>query len=512
MKTRRICIRLSTVLAFLFCAIYGTAAILVSLHRFWQYEVFYYDFGIFDTALWQLSRFLPPLIDHLALGRTIIFADHMSPTIFLLSPVFWFTSKSEMLLVIQALAVTLSGWVLFKIGNIILQNKWLSFGIMISYLLFVGIQNAIITDFHEVTVATLPLMLTFWAIAAKKKGLYVLFFILTLGCKESMFTVALGIGIFLLLTRQWRQTALLTIFCSIIWGAITTKFLIPLFSQGIYLYAPQLPNQPLQWITGFLDEPDKRRTLWYSFRSFSFFPLFAPTTWPLLLSDFAVRFLPKNAELRWTLGMHYNAIAGVLLSVSSLYGLSTIMNFLTNNVRRLCAGSEKIFYGFTCEREIGDGQKKQFRERIEVRRKIFLRPQHIVGGITVLILLNTLYLHQRELHGPLGLSYNKAFYAHSKDFAFLDALVAKVPKNASVMTQNNLAVRFTHQTVYLPDMNYQQVNPDYIVLDLRDGQNPNDFFGSHAKSIEQFVGKLISDPKYSLITDPSSSQKIWRHK
>ena len=470
--------------AFLFSLLYGIAAILVPLHRFWQYEVFYYDFGIFDTALWQLSRFMPPIIDHLALGKAVIFADHMSPTIFLFAPVFWFTSKSEVLLVIQALAVTMSGWVLFKIGKIILPNILLSFGIMISYLLFVGIQNAIITDFHEVTVATLPLMLTFWTIAAKKKGWYVLFLILTLGCKESMFTVGLGIGIFLLLIRQWKRTALLTIFYSIVWGVITTKFLIPLFSQGIYLYAPQLPNQPLRWITGFFDEPDKRRTLWYSFRSFSFFPLFAPTTWPLLLSDFAVRFLPKNAELRWTLGMHYNAVAGVLLAVSSVYGISALINFLTHIMQKLCVQISQSFHS-----------------SISLSLYIF---------VSLFLVFNALYLHQRELHGPLGLFYNKAFYAHSKDFAFLDALVAKIPKNASVMTQNNLAVRFTHQTVYLPDMNYHMSKPEYVLLDLRDGQNPNNFFGSHAKSIWQFVDKLSTDPQYTLITDTSSLQKIWK--
>jgi len=284
------------------------------------------------------------------------------------------------------------------------------------------------------------------------------------------------IGIFLLSIPSWRTVGIETILISSLWGITIIKCVIPYFSNGVYIYTPQMPYSLTEYVMRFFDTPDKRRTLWYSFQSFLFLPIFAPTTWPLLLQDFFIRFVPLKTNMRWTLGMHYNAQTAVFLAIGSLYGLKNILK------PALTAG------------------------------RFFPASSFLYLFISLSLVLNALYLHQRVLHGPLGLSYNKAFYTHTKDFAFLDRLIVQVPKNVSVMTQNNLAVRFTHQTVYLPDMNYDKAHPDYIVLDLRDGQNPNNFFGSHAKSIEQFVGKLQSDPKYELITDPSSSQKIWQHK
>ena len=469
-------ISLPTKIMISFCVLYGLAGTLVSLHRFWQYEVFYDSYGIFDSVIWQVSRFQMPMIDHIALGRLPIFADHFYPTMFILSPLYWFTNRSELLGIVQALTVTGSGWVLYIIAKQVLKQPWLSFGITVSYLLFVGLQNAIITDFHDVTIATLPLMLIFWAIVTDRKKLFFVFLVLTLGCKESMSITGICIGIFLLSIPSWRTVGIETILISSLWGITIIKCVIPYFSNGVYIYTPQMPYSLTEYVMRFFDTPDKRRTLWYSFQSFLFLPIFAPTTWPLLLQDFFIRFVPLKTNMRWTLGMHYNAQTAVFLAIGSLYGLKNILK------PALTAG------------------------------RFFPASSFLYLFISLSLVLNALYLHQRVLHGPLGLSYNKAFYTHTKDFAFLDRLIVQVPKNVSVMTQNNLAVRFTHQTVYLPDMNYDKAHPDYIVLDLRDGQNPNNFFGSHAKSIEQFVGKLQSDPKYELITDPSSSQKIWQHK
>ena len=53
------------------------------------------------------------------------------------------------------------------------------------------------------------------------------------------------------------------------------------------------------------------------------------------------------------------------------------------------------------------------------------------------------------LHGPFALAYNKAFYTHTKDFDFLNDVVRLVPKNSTIMTQNNLASHFTHQKIWL---------------------------------------------------------------
>lgn len=450
------------ILSFCFIA----AGILVSLNRFWQYEVFYYDFGIFDKAIWSVSRLKPPIIDHLAVGGKWIFADHFSPSIFLLYPFYWLTDRSEMILVAQALIVGLSGIVLYLISKRVLRNKLLALSILTCYFLFVGLQNAVITDFHEITAMTLFLMLTFWAIVYKKFKLYFMFLIIVLGFKESNFLLGTGIGIAVIfLRKEWFRIGVITIGLSLLWGFVSIKVIIPLFSNGIYLYSPSFHGGIIDNIFALFDHPLKQRTLFFSFLSFLFLPFISPAFWFLILQDYGIRFIPQFCCTRWDLGMHYNAQSAVLLAVSSVYGLRFIL------------------------------------------KKISVKKQYL-KIIGIIIILNSVFLFRFVLHGPFLLALNKAFYDHTKDFAFLDNMIKKVPKDAVVMTQNNLATRFTHQEVYLLKKDYKTINPDYILIDNRKGQNANNYFGG--STIESVLTELNKDKRYTIIYN-TREQKIFKN-
>ncbi len=437
----------------IFCFI--AAGIIVSVGRFWQYEVFYFDFGIFDQAIWKVSRLSAPIIEHFIVGGKWIFADHFSPSIFLLSPLYWLTTKSEIIFVAQAVTVGLSGIVLYGIGKHVLKNKFLAFSILVCYLLFLGLQNAVITDFHELTVATLPLMLIFWAILNKKIKLYFLFLIITLGFKEPLFATGIGIGITLFfLRKEWRHIAFITIILSIVWGIVSIKFIIPAFSNGIYVYAPTLPDGILNKITALVNHPIKVNTLFNSFLNFGFLPIFSPAFWPLIIQDYALRFLPAGGSSRWDLGFHYNAQSAVLLAVSAIFGLKKLM---------------------------------------KIKRYSKLLP-----FLGIILIINAFVLYRFILHGPFAMAYNPAFYKHTKDLTFLNDLVKKIPANSSIMTHNNLAAHFTHQQVWLLRSNYSDYKPGYILIDNRKGQNPNDFFGS-PNNIDDIIVDIKRDLDYKLI-------------
>ena len=447
-------IRYNNSIAYFLCIVFIIASVFVSVNRYWQYDVFYFDFGIFDQAIWKVSRLQPPIIDHFIVGGKWIFADHFSPSIFLLAPFYWITSRSEMLLVIQAIVVGLSGLVLYKIGVEVLKEKFLPLVILVCYYLFLGLQNAVISDFHELTVMTLPLMLTFWAIVKKKSWLLFFFLFITLGFKESAFLIGIGIGIALIfLRKEWTKIACFTILLSMLWGGVVIKLIIPYFSGGVYAYIPVLPSGISEKILVLVDHPIKRETLFYSFLSFGFLPIFSPEFWFLILQDYLARFLSASCCTRWDLGLHYNAESAVLLGVSSLFALKR----LKTNKRLL---HYKYFFG-------------------------------------IVLMFNALFLFRFVLHGPLGLAYNPAFYKHTQDFYFLDKMVQMVPKEAVVMTHNDLAARFTHQKVWLLREDYQKYKPDYILIDLRKGQNPNDFFTT--QNPKKILKKLLIDPSYKII-------------
>lgn len=449
---------------YVFIGIYTLAAILVSLHRFWQFEVFYYDFGIFDAAIWNASRLLPPVIDHFVVPGKIIFADHLSPSIFLLTPIYWVTNRPEALLIAQALAVGLSGVTLYRLAEYILKHQLAAGAVTTAYLLFIGTQNALIADIHEVTFMALPLALTFYAIVTKRQRLFWLMFVITLGFKESSALLGVGLAIYIYLyNKSWRKIALLTALISVVWGYTATQLIIPHFYGEKYFYTPTLEKNPLLLLWSLVDDPVKRKTLFVSFSSFGFLPLLYPPAWPLILQDLATRFMQKDFTLRWGLGLHYNIQMAVILAFSSVMALATI--------------------------------HKKFKHA------------RFLPVISIGLILLTLYLHRFALRAPLGLSYNPAFYRNTENFAFLNDLITRVPKGATVMTMNNIAPHMIHtHKVYLLRDVYEDFMPEYFVLDLREGQNYNNFFGA---DIEVIKLMLPTDTRYSVFYQ-NGEQIIYR--
>ncbi len=435
--------------AYTLFALFTLAAIAVSLHRFWQYEVFYYDFGIFDRAIWLVSQFKAPIIDHLVVGGKLIFADHFNPSIFLFSPLFWFTDRSEILLIVQSLIVGLAGLFLYKTGKTVTKNSLFSLAILIAFYFFIGIQNAVIFDFHGTTVATLAIVLCFYFFAKNNKIPFVIFFLLTLGFKESNFLLCAGIAIStFFLNKQWRRVSIALFILSLVWGIFTIKFFIPYFAGGRYGYDVQFTADKLNIIFDLLDTPMKRNVVFYSLLSFGF--LVHPAFLFLIIQDFLVRFLSGRVSL----GLHYSAQLACILAISSLYSYAIVRK---NNV---------------------------------IKKYMTI--------VSLLLMLNALFLYRFVLRGPLALSYNKSFYLHTNEFAFLNNLIAKVPKGTSVMTQNNLAPHFTHeQQLWVLKDNYETYDAEYIVLDFRSGQNANDFFPT--KHPDLVLQKLLKDPRYEVL-------------
>jgi uncharacterized membrane protein len=435
------------------CAIFAIFASIVSVIRFRQFEVFFYDFGIFDQAIWKVSQFKAPIIDHYVIGGKWIFADHFSPGIFLLSPLYWITQNSEILLVAQAVIVAIAGFILYLTGKLILKQQSFALAALLCFYAFIGTQNAVISDFHEVTVSTLPLALLFYFFFNKRKALYFVSFLVLLSFKESLFLLGVCIGITTIFLRKefWKE-GLLTIILSLMWGYISIKLVIPAFSGGIYQYTAPAPAGILSPVTALFDSSVKIRTMLYSFFSFGFLPLLSLSFYPVIIQDFFIRFYP-NWPTRWDLGLHYSSQLGVLLTLATL----VVGQFLEKS---------SLFKAY-------------------------------IGIVSFGLIMNAAFLYAFILHGPLALAYNPAFYTHTKDFSFLNKLIELVPANASVMTHNNLAVRFTHQELYLLRQNYEQYKPDYIVIDKRTGQSPNNFFGSADPS--EIVKKIASDPMYGLL-------------
>lgn len=451
---------------YLLISIYTLACVLVSLHRYWQYDAFYYDLGIFDMAIWKVSRFKAPIIDHLAMGGKWIFADHFVPSIFLFSPLYWITNKTEMLMIVQSLCVGLGLFFGFLIAKKILRHKLIQLALLVSFMGYIGLQNAIISNFHPIVAAILPLMICFWAIINQKWLLYWLSFIILLGFKEDMAIIGFGLGIYIFLrNKKMSKIGVLTSVFSLIYGLLVIKFIIPGFLGKRFGYSPNMDRPLINWITDFFWPPVKIKTLVVSFATFGFLPLFYLPLLPTILGTFYSRFVLVGGPARFGLAMHYSALISPLMFMASVEALKCL----------------------------------------EKKMKPFL------SYYALIIIFIVLVFHRFIFHGPLGLVYHPEFYKNTPRHKFLNEFVKKVPTDGRVMTQNHLAVRFAHYDVVMLREKYWQYNPKYIVIELRSGQNANNFWPMQDWAVKKMVEKLKKDKNYKLIYN-FSEQYIFEKK
>jgi uncharacterized membrane protein len=450
-------------LILLIVAIYTVVITTVVLNRFWQYEAFYYDHGMMESTAYQVSRFQMPLHDR-EYGRVSIYVDHLYPSLQLfLAPFYWLWNSYETPLVVMCLTIGLSVLVAYDIGRKLIKSRLMVYALLVAYMLFIGMQNALIFMVHDITLEILFLMLLFWAVVNKKIKTYYLLLLINLGFKESVAVTTLAIGLFLLVfNRQWRKHGLVTIAISIVYGWLATKLIIPYFQYqafgkwGTFRYTPQLTFNPIELVKRFIDMPQKRETIFVSLSTFGFLPLFSPTSWILVLQDFAQRFVLFDYDntFRTGLTLHYNANLVVLLFFTSVLGVAGLQKF--------------SWY-----------------------RKVIAF--HALG-----IIVLTLIYHRFTFHGPLGLFYNPEFYRITAKQGYMNDFVAKVPRVGKIMVQNNLAVRFTHENLYLllGDEHIRQVDPDVIVLDFHPGQNISNFWPNSEEAMVKMSKQLLSDPRY----------------
>lgn len=440
----------------IFVLVYSVGASIVSVLRYRQFSAFWYDYGILDETIWKLAHFKPPIIISLnpPVGMSA-WGDHFRPSIILLTPFYWITDNPEVTLVAQVIFVSLSALIFYVISRKIVESSIARMAIVVSYLGFVGMQNALFTDIHPIVFALLPISLVFWSIYERKWLLYWIFLLITFGFQENLAGLGLGVGFYLIL-RQGKniKLGLVTILFSLFYGFISTKFIIPFFSGGNYSYSPTIPEDLSWWIKGLFYPLDlKFKAIKVTFATFGFLPLFSIPTYPLILGHYLERFVLNLAGTRWDLGFHYNAPLSSIMTVAIFEVLTKIQ-----------------------------------------RSKLLNKFIPVWAFLTILVVV---FIHRFYYHGPLLLAHHPVFYEQTKRSDIQKEFIEKIPKQGLIMAQNNLAAHLTHYNVTLLNDSYEEINPDWIAVDIGDGQNANNFFPIPPDIFKEMVASISASPNYS---------------
>jgi uncharacterized membrane protein len=435
-----------------FSLIYSTFAVF----RHLRLETDLFDLGYYDQLLWLAAHGRPL---YSSLIQTVPWVDHLSLTIYLLAPLYWLWESPLVLLIFQAVFISLGAWPIYLLARQKTRFVWFPLVLVFAYLFFYGLQNAIAYDFHPLALGSALLAWSFWFYEKGHFKLFWLSLILLVGLQENFWFLASALGVFLIVNNQDRRRGLILFIGSLILGVFAILVLIPRVTGQPYYYLPDQAIWPLN------DLAAKIEVAAFALIAFGFLPLLAPAYFLLLAEEFAGRFLLTNNPNWWSLGYHYNAILTPILALATI------------------KATEKY------------GPKKEWL-------------------ITFLILTGTLitwFMVKPDVFRRLA---SPAFYNLNPTLT-AKKLLKLIPPEASVAASNNLGAQIAHREKIsfltncynypVPrqpsDRRCLEPAADYLIADLNPQGNSNNYDAhDNQESISGYFTYLLNTGHYILLT------------
>jgi uncharacterized membrane protein len=304
-----------------------------------------FDLVIFDQGIRGYAHLSAPV--SIARGVSdgqgahfMLLADHWSPVLALLAPLYWIHDNPATLLVAQGVLFALAipplwAYTRRRLGP---ENPGAAYFVCVVYALSLPVMEAVIFDFHEVAFVPVLTALMVERFDAGKRWHGVLAAAALLLVKEDMGLLVAGFGVYLLLARwrseKWTGLAFVVGGVAATWAA--THLLIPAFGGSATFYwaygqfgstlGSALLNvltHPLHALHVFVTPRVKVRTMIGLLAMFGFLPLASPmviAALPLL----AERMLASGYPLWWQAKFQYDAFLVMILCCAAVDGAARL--------------------------------------------------------------------------------------------------------------------------------------------------------------------------------------------
>jgi uncharacterized membrane protein len=321
----------------------AVAALLYCLEALLEYRRFLtstFDLVIFDQGIRGYAHFQAPV----SIARGIadgegahfsLLADHWSPILALLAPLYWIHDSPATLLVAQGVLFALAVPPLWVYTRRRLDSEAAAYLVCGAYALSLPILAAVVFDFHEVAFVPVLTAIMVERFDAGKQWHGIGAAGVLLLVKEDMGLLIAGFGLYLLLTKR-RYTGLAFVVGGVAATWIATHVLIPAFGGSASFYwaygqfgtspASALWNMvvhPLHALRVFFTPWVKSRTMIGLVATFAFLPLASPmvvAAIPLL----AERMLASGYPLWWQAKFQYDAFLVMILACAAVDGAARL--------------------------------------------------------------------------------------------------------------------------------------------------------------------------------------------
>jgi uncharacterized membrane protein len=326
---------LTVAAAFVYC--------LDSLNLLRRFLASTFDLVIFDQGIRGYAHLGAPV--SIARGVSdgqgahfMLLADHWSPALALLAPLYWIHDRPATLLVAQGVLFALAIPPLWAYTRRQL-GPGAAYFVSVAYALSLPVMEAVIFDFHEVAfvpVLTAVMVERFDKVPLPRPPLLgVLAAVALLLVKEDMGLLVAGFGGYLLLTRRrWTGLAFVVGGVAATWAA--THLLIPAFGGSASFYWAygqfgstlggallNVVTHPLHALHVFVTPWVKARTMIGLLAMFGFLPLASPMV-VAVLPLLAERMLASGYPLWWQAKFQYDAFLVMILCCAAVDGAARL--------------------------------------------------------------------------------------------------------------------------------------------------------------------------------------------
>jgi uncharacterized membrane protein len=374
----------------------------------------------------------------------------------------------------------------FWLARLRLRNEWVGVLFALLYLLYPAQQNALIFDFHAVTLTAALLLFTLYFLYTRKTVLLFVFALLSMACKEEIPLMIALLGLWsLLFQRRWRIGSALFLL-AIAWIAISL-FVMRLFSPtgnplllSRYAY---LGNNPAQMIQTIALHPLfilKQHVIEHRHLSYlnmllapsGYLPLLAPWILILALPTLALNLLSTDPGMYSGL-FQYNAELVPILIFSTIEAI-VVIKWL---VQRFMA---QVY--------------------IPVGKSPLQKTWGRSGYMSLLLFAILVYALCSVVFadfGQSGMPFSRDFRwpritAHS---ALAQHFISSIPPTASVSAQTRLVPHLSQRvTIYL--FPYGDNVAQYILLDVTGDKYPY----ATTQAYNREVKKVLLSGQYGIVT------------
>ncbi len=332
--------RISVLIPLLIFLFYVIPVLTKSILGYWAYGYAGYDAGIYYHAIYKMSRFEGFFN---TIRGTWFFGNHATYIAFLLAPFFWIYNSLTTLLVLQALSLGGSIFVLWHICEFYKLHLVQKVAVCSAWALNPAIVNTNLENFHPDTLGVIWVLLSWncW-IRGKKTGFWISI-VLALMCKEDYPVVLFFLGPLLFFKEKKRKEGIVFSLLCLSWYLIHSKIVWPL-GNGIMPFSAELPEIPSHWFKGFM--ANKFHPLYYyetilqAAKLKYVFQLVFPLAFLVVVGweFFLIALIPilinilGNVSYHSSIYYHYNNLSSVFLFLALILSFTRIPWKKTANV------------------------------------------------------------------------------------------------------------------------------------------------------------------------------------